>query len=167
MKKNGLLFLGLAALAVGAYFLLKGRPATGRPVQSTGSATTPQANWLDALINRGGFAQTARTTSPGASGGAYDSSVAAGISVLGGLAKRAIDALLGKDPSPAGSPASNPYYGTPSYPTSYVGSATPYGPEENPAYDSPDADYLAGNSADAAYENATAGDFEDAMAGDF
>jgi len=88
MKKNGLLFLAIAAIGAGIYFSVRGNPFTGGKVRTTGTATAPPQNFWEQLLASGG-----RLAGQGANRAVYGSSSGGG----GGkdftpLAKGAVEA---------------------------------------------------------------------------
>ena len=69
MKKNGLLFIALAAIAAGIYFSTKGKKVTASKVGTTGTAGATPTSFWDALLERGASAAGQRANSVISGGG--------------------------------------------------------------------------------------------------
>ena len=120
MKKNGLLFVALAAIAAGIYFSMKGRTkAAPSKVGTTGTAGATATSFWDALIEKGAGSVGQRANravygSSGGGGGGADISplIKAGAKTVAELATKWFDKIFGGSPATDGTaPGTSAGYG--------------------------------------------------------
>lgn len=121
MKKNGLLFVALAAIAAGIYFSMKGRTkAAPSKVGTTGTAGAVPLSFFDALLERGASSVGTRANRAvyGSSGGASNGAdlsplIKAGAKSAGELATKWFDKLFGgTQRTNTTAPGNSPGFGT-------------------------------------------------------
>ena len=121
MKKNGLLFVALAAIAAGIYFSTKGkRTATAGKVGTTGTAGDSPTSFWDALIGKAAsnVGQTANravygSSSGGAGGADLSPLIKAGAKTASDLASRWFGNLVGgSSTTTTTAPGTSTGYGT-------------------------------------------------------